>query len=42
VLVRYGKEEEKNDKRRREVAVGKVVAHLCLTPIVKEFKISVE
>jgi phosphopantetheinyl transferase (holo-ACP synthase) len=31
-----------NDKRRREVAVGKVAAHLCLTLIVKELKISVE
>ena len=26
----------------REVVVGKVAAHLCLTPIVKELKISVE
>ena len=26
----------------REVVVGKVVAHLCLTLIVMEFKISVE
>ena len=26
----------------REVAVGKVVAHLCLTLIVKELKIGVE
>jgi hypothetical protein len=26
----------------REVAIGKVVAHLCLTLIVKELKISVE
>ena len=26
----------------REVAVGKVAAHLCLTLIVKELKISVE
>jgi hypothetical protein len=24
------------------VAVGKVTAHLCLTPIIKELKISVE
>ena len=30
------------DKRRKEVAIGKVVAHLCLTLIVKEFKIIVE
>jgi hypothetical protein len=26
----------------REVAIGKVAAHLCLTLIVKELKISVE
>ena len=26
----------------REVVVGKVVAHLCLTLVVKELKISVE
>jgi hypothetical protein len=35
----------KNMKKKdiiREVAVGKVVAHLCLTLIVKELKISVE
>jgi hypothetical protein len=31
-----------NDKRRKEVATGKVAAHLCLTLIVKELKISVE
>jgi hypothetical protein len=31
-----------NDKRRREVAVGKVAAHLCLTLIIKELRISVE
>jgi hypothetical protein len=31
-----------NDIRRKEVAVGKVVAHLCLTLIIKELKISVE
>jgi hypothetical protein len=27
---------------RREVAVGKVMAHLCLTLIIKELKIIVE
>ena len=27
-----------NDKRRKEVAVGKVAAHLCLTLIIKELK----
>jgi len=31
-----------NDKGRREVVVGKVAAHLCLTLIMKELKISVE
>ena len=31
-----------NDKRRKGVAIGKVVAHLCLTLIIEELKISVE
>ena len=31
-----------NDKRRKEVARAKVVAHFCLTLIIKELKISVE
>ena len=31
-----------NDKRRKEVAIGKVVAHLCLTLIIKELKINNE
>ena len=31
-----------NDKRRREVVVGKVAANLCLTLIIKELRISVE
>ena len=31
-----------NDKRRKEVAIGKVAVHLCLTLIIKELKISVE
>jgi hypothetical protein len=35
-------EKNNNVKRRREVAVGKVAAHLCLTLIIKEFKTSVE
>ena len=30
-----------NDKRRKEVAVGKVAVHLCLTLIIKELRISV-
>ena len=31
-----------NDKKRKEVAVGKVAAHLCLTLIIEELRISVE
>ena len=31
-----------NDKSRKEVAVGKVTAHSCLTLIIKELKISIE
>jgi hypothetical protein len=31
-----------NDKRRMEVAARKVAAHLCLTTIIKELRISVE
>jgi hypothetical protein len=31
-----------NDKRRRDMVVGKVVAHLCLTLIIKKIKFSVE
>ena len=31
-----------NDKRRRDMVVGKVAAHLCLTLIIKEMKFSVE
>ena len=31
-----------NDERRKEMALGKVVVHLCLTLIIKELKISVE
>jgi hypothetical protein len=31
-----------NDERRKEVVVRKVAAHLCLTLIIKELKISVE
>ena len=41
VLVRIWKKTN-NDKGGREVAVGKVVAYLCLTLIIKELKISVE
>ena len=42
VLVRIWKKKIKNDKRRKEVTIGKVAAHLCLTPTIKELKISVE
>ena len=31
-----------NDKRRKEVVVGKLQEHLCLTLIIKELRISVE
>jgi hypothetical protein len=31
-----------NDRRRKEVVVGKVAVHLCLTVIIKELKISDE
>jgi hypothetical protein len=31
-----------NDRRRKEVAVGKVAVHLCLTLIIKYLTISVE
>ena len=41
VLVRIWKKIN-NDIRRREVAARKVMAHLCLTLIIKELKISVE
>jgi hypothetical protein len=36
------KKKVNNDKRRRDMVVGKVVAHLCLTLIIKELKSSVE
>ena len=31
-----------NDKRRKEVVVGKLLEHLCLTLIIKELKSSIE
>jgi hypothetical protein len=31
-----------NDKRRRDMVVGKVSAHLCLRLIIKELKFSIE
>jgi hypothetical protein len=33
---------KKNDKMRRDMVLGKVVAHLCLTLIIKELKFSLE
>jgi hypothetical protein len=30
------------DKRRKEVVVGKVAAHSCLTLIIRELKISIK
>jgi hypothetical protein len=37
------KKKSNNDKRRRDMVVGKVVVmHLCLTLIMKELKFSVE
>ena len=41
VLVRIWKKFD-NDKRRKEVARGKLAAYLCLTLIIKELKINVE
>ena len=31
-----------NDERKRDMVVGKVVGHLCLTLIIKELKFNVE
>ena len=31
-----------NNKKRKEVATGKVATHLCLTIIIKELKFNVE
>jgi hypothetical protein len=41
VLVRIYKKIN-NDKRRRDIIIGKVVAHLSLTLILIELKFSVE
>ena len=41
VLVRVWKKIN-NDRRRKEVPIGKVAAHLYLILIIKELKISVE
>ena len=31
-----------NNKRRKEVAIGKVASHLCLTLVIKDLNINVE
>jgi hypothetical protein len=36
----YMKKKINNDKRRRDIRVGKVVAHLCLTLIIKRKKLT--
>jgi hypothetical protein len=41
-VSKYMKKIINNDKRRRDMVVGKVVAHLCLTLIIKELRFSVE
>ena len=33
---------KKNDKRRRDMIIGKVAAYLCLTLIIRELKFSLE
>jgi hypothetical protein len=33
-------EKKNNDRRRKEVAIGKMAAHLCLALIIKVLKIS--
>jgi hypothetical protein len=38
----YMKKNINNDKWRRDMVVGKVVTHLCLTLIIKELMFSVE
>jgi hypothetical protein len=40
--VSKDKKKINNDRRRKEVAIGKVVVHLCPILIIKEFKIYVE
>ena len=41
-VSKYMKKKISNDRRRRDMVVGKVVAYLCLTLIIKELKFSVE
>ena len=41
-VSKHMKKNINNDEKRKEVAIGKVAAHLCLTLIIKELKISVE
>ena len=38
----YMKKQINNNKRRRDMVVGEVVVHLCLTLIIKELKFSDE
>ena len=42
VLVRIWEKKINDCKRTKEVAIGKVAVHLCLTLIIKELKINVE
>jgi hypothetical protein len=42
LVIKDMKKKINNDKRRRDMVVGKVVAHLCLTLIIKKLKFSVE
>ena len=40
--TKYMKKKINNDRRRRDLVVGKVAAHLCLALVIKELKFSVE
>ena len=42
ISVSKDMKKKNNDKRRKEVAIGKVMVHSCLTLIIKELKIRVE
>jgi hypothetical protein len=37
----YMKKKVNNDKRRKNMVVGKVVAHFCLTLIIKELEFTI-
>jgi hypothetical protein len=41
-VSKHMKKKINNNKRRRDMVVGTVVAHLCLTLIIEELKFSVE